>query len=98
MFEAAEKELNVVKSRNEQKKKTLGLKKSVKAGRKSSRLMKLKTKAIKGAGSSMVQPMVLDESEEGTLTQEDHGVIKSGTCLSVLRGLPKLVMRSSKPN
>jgi len=90
--------VNVVKSRNEQKKQTLGLKKSINAGRKSSRLMKLKTQAIKGAGSSIDHPMDLDESEEGTLTQEDDALTKSGTCLNVLRGLPKLVMKASKPN
>ncbi|RHN80775.1 hypothetical protein MtrunA17_Chr1g0191911 [Medicago truncatula] len=69
--------------------KTLGLKKSVKPkdSRKSSRLMKLKTKAIKGVGSSIVDPMVIEESEEGTLTRENDGVIKSGTCITVLRGL-----------
>jgi len=54
--------------------------------------------SIKGVGSSIDEPMVIEESEEGILTQEDDGVIKSETCMTVLRGLPKLVMRASKPN
>jgi len=102
MFEAAEnkfKTVNGVKNLKQQKVKTLVLKKSIKPKNcKSFRLMKLKTQAIKGAGSSLDQPMVIEESEEGTLTQENDGVIKSGTCMNVLRGLPKLVMRGSKPN
>jgi hypothetical protein len=103
MLEAAGRNLkhvSSVKTGNEQKRKTLGLKKSVKArdGRKSTRLMKLKTKAITGAGSSIDHLMDLDESEEGTLTKEDDALTKSGTCLNVLRGLPKLVMKASKPN
>jgi len=100
MMEAVEKDVRTVKLEKHEKnvntlKKTLGLKKPFKpkTGRKSSRLMKLKTKACKGEGSNIDQPMVIDESEEGTLTQEDNGLIKDGTCLTVLRGLPKLVMR-----
>jgi hypothetical protein len=65
MFEAAENKLktvNGVKNLKQQKVKTLGLKKSVKPKncRKSSRLMKLKTQAIKGVGSSLDQPMVIE--------------------------------------
>jgi hypothetical protein len=102
MFEAAEnkfKTVNDVKSLKQQKVKTLGLQKSIKPknSRKSSRLMKLKTQAIEGDGSSIDQPMVIEESEEGTLTQENDDVLQSGTCMNVLRGLPKLVMRGSNP-
>jgi len=48
----------------------MDLKKPVKSNdsMKSSRLMKLKIKTIKGHGSSCDSLMILDEFEEGTLT------------------------------
>jgi hypothetical protein len=58
--------------------------------RTSDRLMKLKTKAITGPGATADAPMVLDESEEGVLTQEGT-IDKEGVVLPHMRTLPTLV-------
>jgi len=61
--------------------------------RTSDRLRKLKTKEIKGPGASVEEPLVLDESEEGLLTQEE-GVVtsKDGIVLPYVRNMPCLVL------
>jgi len=58
--------------------------------RTSDRLRKLKTKSIKGPGATIDAPMVLDESEEGVLTQEGIAE-KEGVVLPYMRTMPTLV-------
>ena len=60
--------------------------------RTSDRLRKLKTKAITGPGATADAPMVLDESEEGVLTQESTALgTKEGVVLPYMRTMPTLV-------
>jgi len=67
--------------------------------RTSDRLRKLKTKAIKGLGASAEEPMVLDESEQGVLTQEECVVTsKDGIVLPYVRNMPCLVLPQEKKN
>jgi hypothetical protein len=58
--------------------------------RTSDRLRKLKTKLIKGPGATADAPMVIDESEEGVLTQEGTAE-KEGVVLPYMRTMPTLV-------
>jgi hypothetical protein len=59
--------------------------------RTSDRLRKLKTKLIKGPGATADAPMVIDESEEGVLTQEGTAE-KEGVVLPYMRTMPTLVV------
>jgi hypothetical protein len=60
--------------------------------RTSDRLRKLKTKKITGPGATAATPMVLDESEEGVLTQEETTVgTKEGLVLPIIRTMKTVV-------
>ena len=67
--------------------------------RSSDRLRKLKTKAVTGPGASVDEPFVLDESEEGVLTQEDGAITsKDEIVLPYVRNMPCLVLPQEKKN
>ena len=67
--------------------------------RSSDKLRKLKTKAIIGPGASVDEPFVLDESEEGVLTQEDGAITsKDEIVLPYVRNMPCLVLPQEKKN
>ncbi|CAK8568653.1 unnamed protein product [Lathyrus sativus] len=56
--------------------------------RSSDMLMMLKTKTHKGPRTTIVEPLVIQEDEEGTLTQEDAKVgsdPKLGTCVRAMK-------------